>query len=324
VVENKQNIVRKVNFFLTVLDSWERFNDGVDSLVTKTFGEQFGSYYRMVAPFLIRAVSLIIYYFIGVGWYRKYEHWSYLDCGYFITVSLSTVGYGYLHPTTDQSRIFTSFYAIFGIGLFLESISFLSRTVVLWIQTKLVDTISPSSSVYNRSSKRFLMSVFFILFAVLIGTWFFAVVQKTWTSDMAFYWVIQTILTIGYGDLGDTLTDESKKFSIFFIIFVLVVYASAIQNVMDAVSESSRYRSRQKVLRESFSGMSDIELRGENPVHYSPNPDRNQYLIDTLVAMGLVDKVKDIEPILKVCWLTLFTQILFHILMICDRISTKL
>jgi hypothetical protein len=70
--------------------------------------------------------------------------------------------------------------------------------------------------------------------------------------------------------------------------------------------------------------MSDIELRGENPVHYSPNPDRNQYLIDTLVAMGLVDKVKDIEPILKVCWLTLFTQILFHILMICDRISTKL
>jgi hypothetical protein len=307
-----------VNVVELILDHWERLHDGIDSWVAKTFGEQAGAYFRTFAPFLTRAIAVIIYYMIGIGWYQRYEHWSVLDCAYFITVSLSTIGYGFLSPTNDQSRIFTCFYAIFGIAVFFEAISYVSRTVVLWGQTKLVDTISPSGSVYTRSSKRFIVSALFILIAVLIGTWFFAVIQSTWTTDMAFYWVIQTILTIGYGDLGSSVNDESKKFSIFFIIFVLIVFASAVQNAMDALSESTRFRTRQRLMQSSFA---DIQLQSENPVH-KLTVDRNQYLIDTMIAMGLVDKVKDVDPILKVSNRFLSFGIKFDITN-CGRITIR-
>ena len=38
-------------------------------------------------------------------------------------MTLTTVGYGDLVPTTDISKIFTSFYAVFGIGAMLYIIS---------------------------------------------------------------------------------------------------------------------------------------------------------------------------------------------------------
>jgi hypothetical protein len=55
----------------------------------------------------------------GVIIYHWLEGWSYLDALYFCVVSLATVGYGDLTPTTPLARLFTIIYLINGIGILL-------------------------------------------------------------------------------------------------------------------------------------------------------------------------------------------------------------
>ncbi len=54
---------------------------------------------------------------VGVVFYTNVEHWSIVDSIYFCVVTLATVGYGDLTPTTQAGRIFTIFYIIFGIAI---------------------------------------------------------------------------------------------------------------------------------------------------------------------------------------------------------------
>ena len=49
--------------------------------------------------------------------YSILEHWTLLDSLYFSVVTLATVGYGDLHPTTDLAKIFTIGYILTGIGI---------------------------------------------------------------------------------------------------------------------------------------------------------------------------------------------------------------
>ncbi len=54
---------------------------------------------------------------IGTVVYRIIEDWSWVDSFYFSSVTLTTVGFGDLSPSTDLSKIFTVFYIFSGISL---------------------------------------------------------------------------------------------------------------------------------------------------------------------------------------------------------------
>jgi voltage-gated potassium channel len=62
-------------------------------------------------------VSAIAVLFIGVLFYTSVEHWTILNAIYFCVVTLGTVGYGDITPTTDIGKIFTIFYIIVGLGI---------------------------------------------------------------------------------------------------------------------------------------------------------------------------------------------------------------
>ncbi len=68
-------------------------------------------------------IILIILLGIGTVFYSYAEGWSFIDSFYFSTITLTTIGYGDLAPTTDVTKIFTAFYAIFGIGIMLYVLS---------------------------------------------------------------------------------------------------------------------------------------------------------------------------------------------------------
>ena len=55
----------------------------------------------------------------GTIFYSQAEGWSLLDSLYFSVITLTTVGYGDLYPTTAASKVFTILYVFIGLGIIL-------------------------------------------------------------------------------------------------------------------------------------------------------------------------------------------------------------
>jgi len=73
----------------------------------------------------IFAAFFIIVFFITLGTFsfNILEGWDIPTSFYFSVATLTTVGYGDLHPTYDLSRMFTAFYILFGVGTTLAAIT---------------------------------------------------------------------------------------------------------------------------------------------------------------------------------------------------------
>jgi voltage-gated potassium channel len=73
-----------------------------------------------VRSLALGAATLLV---IGTGFFYFTEDWSALDAMYFSVVSLTTVGYGDLTPTTTEARLFTMLYLLLGVGLLMGFIN---------------------------------------------------------------------------------------------------------------------------------------------------------------------------------------------------------
>lgn len=71
---------------------------------------------RRTRPIFIYAVIIIG---IGAALYHWLEGWNWLDSVYFVVVTLTTIGYGDLHPTKPATKLITIFYGLNGIILLL-------------------------------------------------------------------------------------------------------------------------------------------------------------------------------------------------------------
>ena len=60
---------------------------------------------------------------LGTLVYGWLEGWSPVDALYFSVVTLATVGFGDLHPTTDAAKLFTVVYILVGLGVFAAFIA---------------------------------------------------------------------------------------------------------------------------------------------------------------------------------------------------------
>ena len=79
-----------------------------------------------------RAVVGVASVVIGVGtvFYRFLEDLSWIDSLYFSVITLTTVGYGDFSPATNAGKIFTIFYVLVGIGVFVALVTEIARHLV--------------------------------------------------------------------------------------------------------------------------------------------------------------------------------------------------
>jgi hypothetical protein len=226
---------------------------------------------------LYRLLICVCYFVVGVEVYHMWEGWSRSECFYFITVSTTTVGYGDFFPSDDRSRIFTTFYVIFGILVVLNSANkVIQFFVVQKTQTYVLQFIDLCVRVFYRNcghkeehkekkgATLNTASWFKVMFSMLLltgmiagGTIFFMSNEK-WTFARSLYWTVCTMLTIGYGDAGDGLQESTRVFLTWFIWVCVIVYIIAITNVTATFDELKAEALRYEILRQHAVDIIDI------------------------------------------------------------------
>ncbi len=78
--------------------------------------------------FLLILSFLVI--FIGAVGYMFIEHWSFLESLYMTIITLSTVGFGEVHPLSPKGEIFTIFLIFMGIGVVAYTIGSVAQFMV--------------------------------------------------------------------------------------------------------------------------------------------------------------------------------------------------
>ena len=66
----------------------------------------------------------------GTLFYRSAEGWSWIDAIYFSVMTAATIGFGDLVPTTTASKVFTIFYAISSVGVFVALVTQMANALI--------------------------------------------------------------------------------------------------------------------------------------------------------------------------------------------------
>lgn len=76
----------------------------------------------------LRSAALLLA--TGVLFYCIVEKWTFVDSLYFCVTTLTTVGFGNPAPSTDLGKLFTVFFVLSGVGMFLAVINAVGKAAV--------------------------------------------------------------------------------------------------------------------------------------------------------------------------------------------------
>lgn len=86
------------------------------SINSKTIYNFEQKYERLKIELIAGSVTLVGIFLSGTLWYWLVEKWSLLDAAYMTMITLSSVGFGEIHPLDNRGRLFTMGLIVMGLG----------------------------------------------------------------------------------------------------------------------------------------------------------------------------------------------------------------
>jgi len=196
-------------------------------------------------------VLLLCYYFFAAMYFKYMETWEWVDSFYFAVVTLTTVGYGQFVPTHMETRLGTCFFIITGV--------FISAVVVATIQQSVIHTLSERNSLGQSRWRELLAPTF--LTTALTGAyccWVHFYDGMPW--DKAFYFVIVSFSSVGYGDV--LLKDQvSRAFGIGFLLVGCACWTYLLTSILTVIVTRFQLHHMKAFCREKITRERQISTR---------------------------------------------------------------
>jgi len=180
-------------------------------------------------------LGAVLWYALGIVFFCLYEELSFIDGWYFITVTVTTVGYGVIVPQSHFSRAMAGVYVLVGVFFIAYAIAHMTAVILHRLESMVISNAigGQSSSFWEMYGKRALWTSMLMLMLILTGTIIGGAYYDFNYAD-AFYWSVITLSTVGYGDFVPS-NDGQRVVGGLFVIFGTTAFAMCVSQLMALV-----------------------------------------------------------------------------------------
>jgi len=204
----------------------------------------------------ILSIGSIIWYGLGVLFFCLYEGWTFIDSWYFITVTITSVGYGVIVPSDQFSRTVTVFYILASVFLVTFALAHHTAHILHKLESMVLHDTSIIQSGKATISKplpfckmfglRALWTSLLLISLIFLGAFIGCFYYKFQFLD-AIYWSVVTLSTVGYGDYVPSTAAERVVGGIF-VLAGTCSFALAVTQLMAIVIANTKKKNVIKFL----------------------------------------------------------------------------
>jgi voltage-gated potassium channel Kch len=213
------------------------------------------------------------------------QSWTVVDALYYSVVTVTTVGYGDFAPSTYAGRYFGILYILVGLAVIFKFINEFATYIIETAQEHALNKLDddPDDDQAPHGAK-IAISIIAMVVMVLIGTAFYDA-NEDFTFLEGFWWSFVTTTTVGYGDLS--LTKESSRlFSIFYILFSVMIVAASIGNFAVVASEIQFEKNKTRLLEKSLDENLILNLDADG----GGSIDKEEFVVGNLTTENVVGR----------------------------------